>query len=239
MRKSLNASFVMLSKTRERQNCKTGRGFGNVAPPSRRHRAGKMPALQIVTPASSRHRSEAGRMPALRQKIGTFTLPHGTTLDEAKHFAITAGWGHAGQGGVTMPGKGKTVVRDYTAAERSAFVALASSRQASETLALRPSAGTMPALLGERTCDVYLNEAAHWSNIPIRVWEYTIGGYQVVKKWLSYREERLLGRPLTKDEVRYVQEMARRIAALLLLEPALDANYQNVKAHTFAWNPSA
>ena len=66
-------------------------------------------------------------------------------------------------------------------------------------------------------------------------WEYTIGGYQVMKKWLSYREEKLLGRPLTKDEVRYVQEMARRIAALLLLEPALDSNYQNVKAHTFPW----
>ena len=56
-----------------------------------------------------------------------------------------------------------------------------------------------------------------------------------MKKWLSYREEKLLGRPLTKDEVRYVQEMARRIAAILLLEPALDANYQNVKSHTFPW----
>ena len=56
-----------------------------------------------------------------------------------------------------------------------------------------------------------------------------------MKKWLSYREEKLLGRPLTKEEVRYVQEMARRIAAILLLEPELDANYQNVKAHTFPW----
>ena len=31
-----------------------------------------------------------------------------------KHFAVTAGWGHAGQGGVTMPGKGKIIDRDYT-----------------------------------------------------------------------------------------------------------------------------
>ena len=89
--------------------------------------------------------------------------------------------------------------------------------------------------LGDRTCDVYLNNAAYWKNVPIRVWEYTIGGYQVMKKWLSYREEKLLGRPLTKDEVRYVQEMARRIAAILLLEPALDANYRNVKAHAYVW----
>jgi hypothetical protein len=73
--------------------------------------------------------------------------------------------------------------------------------------------------LGDKTCDVYLNEIAYWSNIPVRVWDYTIGGYQAIKKWLSYCEEPLLGRPLTKDEVRYVQEMARRIA-ILLLEPA-------------------
>jgi len=89
--------------------------------------------------------------------------------------------------------------------------------------------------LGACTCDVYLNDVACWSNIPIRVWQYTIGGYQVIKKWLSYREKRLLGRALSKEEVRYVQGMARRIAAILLLEPALDANYQNVRAHTFPW----
>ncbi|HWT89136.1 MAG TPA: hypothetical protein VN454_10070 [Candidatus Angelobacter sp.] len=63
-------------------------------------------------------------------------------------------------------------------------------------------------------------------------------GYQVIKKWLSYREEPLLGRPLTKDEVRYVQEMARRIAASLLLEPALDANYEAVKNNAFPWSPA-
>ena len=30
-------------------------------------------------------------------------------------------------------------------------------------------------------------------------------------------------------------EMARRIAAILLLEPALDANYERVKADTYPW----
>ncbi|MGB9486654.1 MAG: type ISP restriction/modification enzyme, partial [Terriglobia bacterium] len=93
-------------------------------------------------------------------------------------------------------------------------------------------------LLGDRTCDVYLNDVAYWKNIPLRVWEYTIGGYQVIKKWLSYREEKLLGRPMTKDEVRWVQEMARRIAAILLLEPALDENYRAVKAHYYEWPKS-
>jgi hypothetical protein len=56
-----------------------------------------------------------------------------------------------------------------------------------------------------------------------------------MKKWLSYRERSLLGRDLRPDEARYVMEMARRIAAILLLEPALDANYERVKADTYAW----
>jgi hypothetical protein len=157
----------------------------------------------------------AVREPPL-QAIAAFNLQNGMTLNEAEHFAVTAGWGHAGQGGVTMPGKGRIIDRDYTEKERA-------------------SLGEAIKLLGGRTCDVYLNEFAYWSNIPIRVWEYTIGGYQVMKKWLSYREEKLLGRPLTKEEVRYVQEMARRIAAIVLLELALDANYRKVKAHAFPW----
>jgi hypothetical protein len=37
---------------------------------------------------------------------------------------------------------------------------------------------------------------------------------------------RLMGRP---------REMTRRIAAILLLEPALDANYERVKAVTYSW----
>ncbi len=129
--------------------------------------------------------------------IAVFTLPPGKDLDEETDFAVTAGWGHAGQGGVTMPGKGKLVQRD-----------------------------------GAR--DVCLNDSACWRNVPAAVWDYTIGGYQVMKKWLSYREKGLLGRSLTLDEIKYATEMARRIAALILLQPELDRNYQRVKAATAA-----
>src|SRR6186713_3310502 len=75
------------------------------------------------------------------------------------------------------------------------------SRQfsASEAAALGASAER----LGPDTLDIYLNEAAYWRNVPRQVWEYTLGGYQVLKKWLSYREEALLGRPLSIDEVDY------------------------------------
>jgi hypothetical protein len=36
-------------------------------------------------------------------------------------------------------------------------------------------------------------------------------------------------------QVRYVQEMVRRIAAILLLGPSLDTNYADVKMDAFSW----
>jgi hypothetical protein len=37
------------------------------------------------------------------------------------------------------------------------------------------------------------------------------------------------------DEARTVTEIARRIAAIILMEPALDANYEAVRQSTYAW----
>ena len=55
-------------------------------------------------------------------------------------------------------------------------------------------------------------------------------------KWLCYREKELLRRSLSVDEARYVTEMARRIAALMLLGPQLDESFRTVtkKPHTWA-----
>ena len=44
---------------------------------------------------------------------------------------------------------------------------------------------------------------------------YKLGGYQVLKKWLSYRERDVLGRALKPKEVLYFAKMARRVGALL------------------------
>jgi hypothetical protein len=125
--------------------------------------------------------------------------------DGPLNLSLTAGWGHAGQNGVTMPGKGKLATRVLEAGPDN-----------------KPP--------WHEFHDVYLNESACWKDIPAPVWDYTIGGYQVIKKWLSYREHELLGRALTPDEAREVTHMARRIAALILLQPALDKNYEAVKS---------
>ena len=119
-------------------------------------------------------------------------------------FVLTAGWGHYGTGDAAMPGQGRTIERDYTADERAAHVG---------------AAGRSP-LHGHTTFDVYLNGNAYWRNVPAAVWRYKLGGYQVLKKWLSYRERPILGRALAPEEVLYFAEVARRIGAIVAITDA-------------------
>ena len=175
--------------------------------------------VDAVTTGSVRHEL---------RPLGVLTSVSGGQLDpSAGDLAVSAGWGHGGKGGVTMPGRGRTVERPYTEAELAAF------REGLSALGL--TYDRLTACLGGACYDVYLSDRAYWRCVPARVWTYTIGGYQVMKKWLSYRERALLGRDLKPEEARYVTEMTRRIAAILLLEPALDENYERVKADTYPW----
>ena len=136
----------------------------------------------------------------LRPEIAAIAVP--ATVDgrnmTAADFALTAGWGHYGSGDAVMPGQGRLVQRDYTADERAAL-------------------GDTIAALGETTFDVYLNDRALWRNVPAAIWGYKLGGYQVLKKWLSYRERGVLGRSLSPEEVLYFAEMARRVGAIGLV----------------------
>lgn len=64
---------------------------------------------------------------------------------------------------------------------------------------------------------------------------YTLGGYQIIKKWLSYRANDVIGRSITREEVREIRDISRRIASILLLEKSLDANYMRIKADYYQW----
>ena len=137
---------------------------------------------------------------ALRPEIAAVAVP--STVDGGNmtgdDFALTAGWGHFGSGEAVMPGQGRIVERPCTADERAAL-------------------NDAVASLGDTTFDVYLNDRACWRNVPADVWTYKLGGYQVLKKWLSYREQKVLGRPLQPAEVQHFTDTARRIGAILLL----------------------
>lgn len=91
-----------------------------------------------------------------------------------------------------------------------------------------PGKGRLITAADGTTHDVCLNDTTRWETIPAAVWDYTLGGYPVLKKWLSYRESALLGRALTADEAAEFTRLARRIAALLALAGKLDANYAAV-----------
>ena len=163
------------------------------------------------------------------KSIGIITHVTAVSIDPTKReLDITAGWGHFGKNNVVMPGKGKIYERPYTPKEQDLI------KQGADKLGFTLNQALEQ--LGETTCDIYLNDVAYWSSIPTNVWNYYIGGYQVIKKWLSYREKEILGRGLKIEEVHEVMNMARRIAAIILLQPALDENYKKVKKSTFNWS---
>ena len=83
-----------------------------------------------------------------------------------------------------------------------------------------------PGTRGHGFLDIHLNATTSWKDVPVPVWNYTLGGYQVLKKWLSYRESALLGRPLTSDESQHFTHNVRRIASILALHGELDEHYQ-------------
>ena len=257
---------------------------------------------------------------ALRPEIAAVAVPSTTDGGNmtGEDFALTAGWGHFGQGEAVMPGQGRVVERPYTAVEHAALGEAAptlgdttsdpSNRAGTgnptptsappvptghvdtstgnptptsappvptghvdtstgnppptsappvpighvdtstgnppptsappvptghvDTSTGNPpptsatpvptdhaddSTGNPPPTLGDTTFDIYLNDRAYWRNVPAAVWTYKLGGYQVLKKWLSYRERTILDRPLKPKEVQHFTNTARRITAILLL----------------------
>ncbi len=134
----------------------------------------------------------------LRPEIAVIAVPSTTNGGNmvGDDFDLTAGWGHFGSGQAVMPGQGRVVERAYMSEEREAM-------------------GDTVSTLGDTTFDVYLNDRAYWRNVPANVWSYKLGGYQVLKKWLSYRESKVLGRSLLPDEVQHFAEVGRRVSAIL------------------------
>lgn len=148
-----------------------------------------------------------------------------------KSFEVTAGWGYSMRRDngtrLVMPGGGKTTVRPWTDTERNALSQIA----ARHDLDLE----TLLGLIGEQAVDVQINENAKWEGVPSKVWDYTLGGYQVLKKWLSYREADVLGRALTGEEALHFAKTARRITEILCMGPALDAAHAKARDCAVPW----
>ena len=156
---------------------------------------------------------------------------NGIALPKGKDFKLVGNWGyvqinkHGSR--VVMPGGGKITERAWTEPERDTLTDLATRYDLDLDVAL--------GLIGERAVDVQINADANWVGVPAKVWAYTIGGHQVLKKWLSYRESAVLGRPLTGDEALHFAKTARRITVILCMGPALDAAHAKARDCAVPW----
>ncbi len=157
--------------------------------------------------------------PDLPSVIGPIRRVDGTSVQLARgDLEVRAQWGVV-QGTAVMPGHGESAARDYAEAEATAL-------------------GDAVGHLG-KPLDIYLNHETFWSCIPERVWNFKVGGFQVLKKWLSYREHGngspLLGRSMTPAEARGFTNLAQRLAAVTMMQEDLDTNYMEVCAEAAAW----
>lgn len=141
--------------------------------------------------------------PELRIIAQTARVGGGQLATSQGDFGLTERWGYKGHTGQVMPAKGR--------------------------LTEHPRPAELPKVLGNAILSVHMNDRAYWSGVPDAVWNYTLGGYQVLKKWLSYRTTDILGRDLRLEEVEHFTHTARRIAALVLMGEELDENYARAK----------
>ena len=90
---------------------------------------------------------------------------------------------------------------------------------------------------GGRTYDpkaerVYINKEQYFDNIPKNLWEYQIGGYQVLDKWLKDRAERRL----SADDVRHYCRIATALSETIRLQRELSNEYPSVEKHLIVFD---
>jgi len=77
----------------------------------------------------------------------------------------------------------------------------------------------------EEEARVYINKIQYFEGIRSDVWEYLIGGYQVLSKWLKYRK----GRKLSLEDIRHFCEVATVLHNTIELQDEIDGLYPDVE----------
>ncbi|MFH1927232.1 MAG: type ISP restriction/modification enzyme [Chloroflexota bacterium] len=68
---------------------------------------------------------------------------------------------------------------------------------------------------------VYVNPTQYFEPVPLELWEYQIGGYQVLAKWLKDRRDRRL----TLGEIRTYCRVVTAIQRTIVVQEEIDALY--------------
>jgi len=72
---------------------------------------------------------------------------------------------------------------------------------------------------------VYINKTQYFSHISHDIWEYRVGGYQVMEKWLKDRKER----KLSLEDIRHYIKIARVFQLTLRYREKIDGLYDKVE----------
>ncbi len=73
---------------------------------------------------------------------------------------------------------------------------------------------------------VYINKTQYFAPVPLELWEYQIGGYQVLEKWLKDRQDR----PLLLEEIKTYCRVVTAIQRTIALQEEIDALYPEAEA---------
>ena len=74
----------------------------------------------------------------------------------------------------------------------------------------------------EKNQRVFINKDQHFEGVPKEVWEYRIGAYQVMEKYLKDRK----GRKLSLDEINHYMKVAKAIQLTIELQEKIDEVYR-------------
>lgn len=195
-----------------------------------------IPSDPDIFKRSASHGSLAAQL--LNPEIAVAGVTAGSLDEGLSHIAVPRGksyelkgWGYRQisrtGSNIVMPATGEAKQRGWNADERLALAACGSRHELSEDAVFK--------ILGNTAYDVSMNTGAFWQGIPASVWNYELGGYIVLRKWLSYRDQVVQGRSLTGAEVLHFSGMARRITELLLLGPALDRSHAECRDVAVEW----
>ncbi len=69
---------------------------------------------------------------------------------------------------------------------------------------------------------VYINKQSYFTDIPPNIWEFKIGGYQVLDKWLKDRKN--AKRQLSNDEISHYQKIVLALTETLRIMAEIDKN---------------
>lgn len=72
---------------------------------------------------------------------------------------------------------------------------------------------------------IYINDKQYFTNVEQKVWEYFIGAYQVLDKWLKDRKNR----SLSSEEIAHYIKIIEAIRQTLLIQKKIDSLYPEVE----------